>query len=178
MRKKGDFLYIWLLQRSTLYQRRQKSYLQTELHFQTPCMYQQPRLTQQWNYDILVQNIYRYLRYIDRLFDEFFLLLTKNQEEKIELQTKYIEELVCGTSLFSLHILLLMSLFIAFFVYSLPFVHSFDFEQVNINWWQIYDATTYNTQEGSHCRNKDLVMSKMLCVRQRDTEIYTYGNGV
>ena len=54
-----------------------------------------------------------------------FLMLAvilRNQEGKnIQLQKKNcIEEFVWGTSLFSLHALLSMSLFIAFFVYSLP----------------------------------------------------------
>ena len=47
----------------------------------------------------------------------------RNQEEKIEFQKKYIEERLWGISLFWLHTLL-MSFFIAFFVYYLPFVYS------------------------------------------------------
>ena len=43
--------------------------------FRHTCMYKQPILTKQWNYNIFVQILYSYLRYIDRLLDVFFLLL-------------------------------------------------------------------------------------------------------
>ena len=39
-------------------------------------MYQQPVLTKYWNFNIFVQILYSYLKYIDRLLDAFFLLLT------------------------------------------------------------------------------------------------------
>ena len=39
------------------------------------CMYKQPILTKQWNYNNFVQILHSYLRYIDRLLDVIFLLL-------------------------------------------------------------------------------------------------------
>ena len=38
-------------------------------------MYKQFILTKQWNYNNFVQILYSYLRYTDRLLDEFFLLV-------------------------------------------------------------------------------------------------------
>ena len=38
-------------------------------------MYKQFILTKQWNYNNFVQMLYSYLRYTDRLLDEFFLLV-------------------------------------------------------------------------------------------------------
>ena len=62
--------------------------------FRHTCIYKQPILTKQWNY-IFVQVLHSYLRYIDKLWNVFFLLLPvilsellRNQEEKIELQKK------------------------------------------------------------------------------------------
>ena len=49
--------------------------LRPNLIFRHTCMYKQPILTKQWNYNIFVQILYSYLRYIDRLLDVFFLLL-------------------------------------------------------------------------------------------------------
>ena len=44
--------------------------------FRHKCMYKQPMLTKQWNYDIFVQILYNYLRYTNGLLNVFFLLLT------------------------------------------------------------------------------------------------------
>ena len=62
--------------------------------FRHTCIYKQPILTKQWNY-IFVQVLHSYLRYIDKLWNVFFLLLPvilsellRNQEEEIELQKK------------------------------------------------------------------------------------------
>ena len=48
----------------------------------------------------------------------------EEEEEEIELQKKYIGKSVWGTISFWLHAILLMSFFVAFFVYSFPFVYS------------------------------------------------------
>ena len=77
-------------------------------------------MTKWWNYNIFVQMFYSYFRFTGRHFLGCSLLMLavilRNQEGiKIQLQKKNcIEEFVWGTSLLS------MSLFIAFFVYSLP----------------------------------------------------------
>ena len=96
-----QFLYIWLLQRITLYQ---KKIVETEVEnfifrhnriFRHTCIYKQPILTKQWNYNIFVQILYSYLRYTARLLDVFFLLLTvifselhENPRRKFKLQKK------------------------------------------------------------------------------------------
>ena len=59
--------------------------------------------------------------FLDVLFLMLAVILRNQEGKKIQLQKKNcIEEFVWGTSLFSLHAFLSMSLFIAFFVYSLP----------------------------------------------------------
>ena len=97
--RKEDFLYIWLLQRITLHQRRQnrifrRLHILDAIAFLDAHLYiKQPILTKYQNYHIFVRILYSYLRYTDRLLDEFFLLLAVNQGEKINLQKKHIEEL-------------------------------------------------------------------------------------
>ena len=75
--RKEDFLYIWLLQRITLNQKRQKISSQTQSQFQTHMYIYTLILTKQQNYDIFVQILHSYLRYTDRLLDLFFLLLAE-----------------------------------------------------------------------------------------------------
>ena len=78
----------------------------------------------------LLQRITSYPRRTVWLLDVFFLLavilseLHENPRRKrLIYRKKYIEEFVWGTSLFWLYALLLMSFFVAFFVYSLSFIY-------------------------------------------------------
>ena len=45
--------------------------------FRHRSIYRQPIFTKQWNYNIVIQILYSYLIYTDRILDVFFLLLAK-----------------------------------------------------------------------------------------------------
>ena len=100
--------------------------------FRHTCMDKQPILTTKWNHNNFLQILHSYLRYTDRLLDVFFLLLAvilselheNPRKKKLSFRKKCIEAFVWRTSLFWLHALLLMSFFVPFFVYSLPFVYT------------------------------------------------------
>ena len=98
-----------------------------KLIFRYTCMYKQHTLTN--NYDIFAQMWYSYFRYTFRLFLECVLFVGhcniikaswETKKERLSYRKKYIEGFVRGTSLFWLHVLLSMSFFVAFPVYSLP----------------------------------------------------------
>ena len=95
-------------------------------------LYKQPTLKKLWNYNNFVQILYSYscFRYTSRLFRgcAFFCYLLlilsglreKPRKNKDWVTEKYIEEFKWGETLFWLHTFLLsMSLFVAFFIYSL-----------------------------------------------------------
>ena len=107
-----------------------KSHLQKQLNFWRRILYKQPRLTKWWSSDIFVHIFYSYFRYTGRcllgcvLFDACCNVTRATwetrKEWKLSYRKKYIEEFVWGTLPFLPHSLLSMSLFIAFFVYSIP----------------------------------------------------------
>ena len=66
--RKEDFLHLWLFQSIVLYQRSKKIHVQTQLDFRHRCLYNQPKLTNWWNYSIFVQILYSYFEYTDSLF--------------------------------------------------------------------------------------------------------------
>ena len=87
-------------------------------------IYKQHKLTGHWNYNNFVQILYSYLRYTDRLCGCVFLVARCNiiraswelrKNERLSYRKKYTEKFGWGISLFWLHALLLMSLFVAFF---------------------------------------------------------------
>ena len=75
--------------------------------------------------------LYNYFTYTGRLFFGCGLSVAlcninrascETKKERLNYRKKYIEECVWGTSLFWLHAPLSMSFFVAFFVYSLPYL--------------------------------------------------------
>ena len=127
-------------------------------------------MTKWWNYNILVQIVYSHLWYTGRhflgcaLFDACCNVTRATwetkKESRLSYRKKYIEEFVWGTSLFSLHALLSMSLFMLFFVYSLPLskwrtcwmvpikIHNIAMEGIlMISWaWWYHEWTVQNTK--------------------------------
>ena len=104
------------------------------------CKYKQSILTKQWNYNILVQSLYRYFRYTSRLSLGCALSVARcnmwvscfgcalsvarcnmwvsceSKKERLSYRKKYVKEFARGTSLFWLHTLLLCH----FLLLSLP----------------------------------------------------------
>ena len=88
------------------------------------CKYKQSILTKQWNYNILVQSLYRYFRYTSRLSLGCALSVARcnmwvsreSKKERLSYRKKYVKEFARGTSLFCLHTLLLCH----FLLLSLP----------------------------------------------------------
>ena len=115
-KRKENFLYIWLLQHITLYQRRKKivsldkiAFLDTHLCINNPY----------WQSSgIIIQILYSYLRHTDRLLHVFFLLLaailSELHKKKLSSRKMDTKEFVWWISLFWLQTLLLMSFFVAF----------------------------------------------------------------
>ena len=97
--------------------------------FRHTCMYQQPTLTTQWDYNIFEQILHIYFKYTGSLFLRCALFVTRcniirttweTKKERFSYSKKYKEEFVWGTSLFWLHAIFSTSFFVAFFIYSLP----------------------------------------------------------
>ena len=93
-------------------------------NFRHLCKYKQSILTKQWNYNILVQSLYRYFRYTSRLSLGCALSVARcnmwvsceSKKERLSYRKKYVKEFARGTSLFCLHTLLLCH----FLLLSLP----------------------------------------------------------
>ena len=74
----------------------------------------------------------------------------ESKKKRLSYRKMYIEEFEWGKSLFWLHTLLLMSYFVVFFVYSLPFVYS-EFTQkkkfCSRKWWLVPTALLLKKRE-------------------------------
>ena len=134
-REQRRFLYIWLLPHITLYQNRYNiASLHTIAFFDTHVSINNP-YWQSSGIMKVVQILHNYIRYTDRLLDCLLVvgsLVASNivraswkiKKKRLTYRKKYIEEFVWVKSLFCLHALpLLMSFFVAFFVYYHPFVY-------------------------------------------------------
>ena len=86
--------------------------------FRHKCLYKQPTLTKQWDYNSVVQIGYSYFRYTGRLFLGYALFVARcditrasweTKKERLSYRKKYIEEFLWGTSHFWLHALLPVS---------------------------------------------------------------------
>ena len=128
--RRNFFLHIWLFQHITLYQRRLNITSLVTINFLETHVCINNLHKKVVYYNIFVQILYSYFRYINRLFFGCVLFLARcnisrasweTKKERLSYRIKYIAEFVWWTLLFWLHALLSMSFFVAFFVYSLPF---------------------------------------------------------
>ena len=128
--KRRFFVYMVASAHHVITKEVENRVFQDKCIFRHTRIYKEHKLTRHWNYNNSVQILYSYLRYTDRLCGCVFLVARYNiisaswelrKNERLNCRKKYTEKFVWGTSFFWLHILLLMSFFVAFFISSFSF---------------------------------------------------------
>ena len=139
------------------------------------CIYKQPTLTKQWNFNIFVQILYSYFRYTVRLILGYALFVAcfntirtswETRKERLSYRKKCIEESVWGISLFWLHALLSMPFccFLRLYALSLPKWHACGMAAINIHilLW-VYSVWWYHKQTVKNMKIYNLILYAFFC---------------